>query len=130
MRAAVGMRCAACGGDFTTTPTEARRGRKYCSRLCRTNHERGARNPNYRGAKPARVYVDRFREKNPAKAAAHDAVKNARRAGRLIAGPCETCRASEPATKIHAHHDDYQKPLDVRWFCGPCHRAHHRQAAA
>jgi transposase-like protein len=35
---------------------------------------------------------------------------------------CETCRAKN---NIHAHHDDYTKPLDVRWLCASCHKRHH-----
>lgn len=45
------------------------------------------------------------------------------RAGTLAPQPCEACGAA----KAQAHHDDYQKPLDVRWLCQPCHRAHHAE---
>lgn len=51
--------------------------------------------------------------------AAHDAVRAAVKSGRLERRPCEECGAE----KVHAHHDDYAKPLDVRWLC-PYHHVH------
>lgn len=49
---------------------------------------------------------------------AHAAVAAAIRDGHLTPAPCELC-----GQEAVAHHDDYSKPLEVRWLC----RAHHSQ---
>jgi hypothetical protein len=41
--------------------------------------------------------------------------------GKLTRGPCEVCGS----TRVHGHHDDYAKPLDVRWLCAKHHKALH-----
>lgn len=41
--------------------------------------------------------------------------------GKLKRQPCEVCGAE----KADAHHDDYNKPLDVRWLCRRCHADWH-----
>ena len=46
--------------------------------------------------------------------------------GVLIKKPCEKC--GDP--KAQGHHDDYSKPLDVRWLCAFHHREHHAKARA
>lgn len=50
------------------------------------------------------------------------AVTNAKFRGKLIPQPCEVCGTVE---RIEAHHDDYSKPLDVRWLCRKHHMEHH-----
>lgn len=71
----------------------------------------------------ARAYQD----SNPEKRAAHGAVNDAVRLGRLIKPmACETCAA---IARLDGHHDDYSKPLEVRWLCRPCHLEAHRAIA-
>ena len=65
-----------------------------------------------------KAYLDR----NPIKRAAHVAVGNAIRDGKLVRMPCEVC-GTEVA---QAHHDDYSKPLDVRWLCTTHHAEWHK----
>jgi len=52
-------------------------------------------------------------------------VKYAKRTGKLVAQPCEVC-----GSKGQAHHDDYTKPLDVRWLCSRHHKLHHLEMNA
>lgn len=44
--------------------------------------------------------------------------------GDLIKQPCEVC--GEP--KVDAHHDDYSRPLDVKWLCRKHHNELHAKA--
>ena len=53
----------------------------------------------------------------------HNAVLQAIRKGTLSRLPCERC--SE--IKTLAHHEDYDKPLDVMWLCQPCHKQRHKE---
>jgi hypothetical protein len=53
---------------------------------------------------------------NKEKMQAHKAVRMAIRGGLLTKQPCEMCGCDA----VHAHHDDYSRPLDVRWLC-PTH---------
>lgn len=63
----------------------------------------------------------RLRERHPLKKVAWHAVNNAVRDGRLFRLPCEVCGDR----KTEAHHDDYSKPLGVRWLCRHHHKVLH-----
>lgn len=58
-----------------------------------------------------------WRERNPDKYKAQTAVGNAVRDGRLVKEPCQVCGDQ----RVHAHHEDYTKPLDVVWLCHQHH---------
>lgn len=66
----------------------------------------------------------RWRRSHPEAARAHWQVQEAIRSGRLTQQPCEICNQAH----AHAHHDDYEKPLEVRWLCARCHRQLHARA--
>lgn len=69
------------------------------------------------------------------KIAAAKAVLYAVKAGRLVPEDCEGCGLSADARlhdgrrRVQAHHEDYNKPLDVRWLCARCHGLEHRKVA-
>ena len=46
-----------------------------------------------------------------------------KRRGLIIAKPCEVCGSKN----VQMHHDDYNKPLSVRWLCVEHHRSLHKQ---
>ncbi|QTC89414.1 hypothetical protein IFE19_01385 [Brevundimonas pondensis] len=62
-----------------------------------------------------------WREAHPDAYRAHNAVNNAVRDGRLTKEPCLFCGEA----KVHGHHQDYSKPLDVIWLCPRCHHRLH-----
>lgn len=77
-------------------------------------NDRWRRTP--RGLANARVRSERYRELTDN---VHYIVAEAIKHGELVRGLCEVCGS----TNVDAHHDDYSKPLDVRWLC----RRHHRE---
>tara|TARA_Y100000310_G_scaffold285220_1_gene308535 strand:+ start:270 stop:974 length:705 start_codon:yes stop_codon:yes gene_type:complete len=56
------------------------------------------------------------------------------RRGALVPQPCEMCGATgkmaDGRNRIQAHHDDYNKPLNVRWLCQEHHHEWHKNNAA
>jgi len=75
-----------------------------------------------RGARQPATHTKEYREKYPNKYKAHSIVNRAIKSGKLFKENCEKCGTNE---KIHAHHDDYLKPLNIRWLCAACHSQWH-----
>jgi len=64
-----------------------------------------------------------WRKRNPEKHEAHKAVQYAVKTGKLIKLPCEICGAMP----VLAHHEDYSKPLEVKWYCALHHARDHSE---
>lgn len=78
------------------------------------------RNKTARRKKQLTDTCRRMRAKYRDKYKARTAVGRALISGSLTRQPCSVCGTTE---RLHAHHEDYSKPLDVIWLCG----AHHRE---
>lgn len=61
-------------------------------------------------------------EKNPQQILAVRMVNKAVQKGELIKQPCEYCGSTK---RIEGHHEDYSKPLEVRWLCHIHHKYVH-----
>lgn len=66
-----------------------------------------------------------YLKRHPMVYAAHVITGNAIRDGKLF--PQASCSACNSTEKIEGHHDDYTKPLEVRWLCEKCHKRWHRE---
>lgn len=75
------------------------------------------------------AHLKNYRAKNSEKVKAHRAVQRAVASGRLVRPlACDECGAASDGTRrtqIHAHHDDYSHPFNVRWLCPACHVQRH-----
>lgn len=125
--------------SFRTHPTNGDGRQAYCVACQREkNREWRLANPDkIKAANRARYVKEieasgRRASKNVAPEArrAHHEVERAVVKGTLARPPCcSRCGSADRA--IHAHHEDYGRPLDVTWLCAPCHgevHAHRRVA--
>lgn len=81
-----------------------------------------------RGKEPERIkavteITRAWRVEDSRRHMAHSSVARAVRNGTLVRQPCCRCEAE----KTVAHHEDYDKPLEVVWLCQPCHKQRHKE---
>lgn len=97
--------------------------KKRISKHRKNNIERIRAYDRQRGCRQEESYRKEIRKNKPKQYVAQTAVNNAIRAGKLKRKPCEVCGCGNS----HAHHDDYSKPLKVRFLCAMHHKQWHEK---
>ena len=111
---------------------------KYCSVLCARrasqpiavaasakNDQRGENGHNWKGgiSKNPPYYTKLQLERYPERIKCRKITRSLRDRGELV--PPETCEECGKMVYLHAHHEDYSDPYNVKWVCRPCHRKIH-----
>jgi ribosomal protein S27AE len=111
--------------DLTIEQRRAQAARRDQSKVKRS---RAARNERLRQDPEYLAYrkLVRDRPEEQHKNRARHVVNHAISDGKLTRQPCERCGNPD----VHAHHDDYDKPLEVRWLCQRCHTHEHHYRCA
>lgn len=112
-------KCDYCGEEYVLKKSAyERRKHHFCSRECYYRYREHIMPPEEQntygtGFSPA----ERERRKK-----AREIFNHYMRDKKIDRKPCEECGSE----KAEAHHDDYSKPLEVRWLCFKCHRQWHK----
>src|SRR3990167_620584 len=139
----MGKRCFVCNvvkslSDFYPHPNmgDGHLGKcKDCSRLQALKRYRMLRDTNPRWVekerqrgreKARRVYRNSYRQRrDPLKRAARVLLGNAVRGGKLTRP--KLCDACGKRCRPTAHHENYERPLEVEWLCTSCHGRRNRR---
>jgi hypothetical protein len=92
------------------------------------NIERFREYDRFRGKNSKRIALavkvnKAWRAEDSKRSAAHSAVARAIKSGALVKQNCAKCNDENSL----AHHEDYDKKLDVVWLCQPCHKQRHKE---
>lgn len=97
---------------------------KLCSEECKatwTENNRERVRELHKRHRQTHKYKERMSAREE-KTKCVDIANAAERSGRIKKKPCEVCDSLD----AHKHHDDYSKPLDVRFLCRKHHVEFHK----
>lgn len=111
--------CAACPTTFKANSNH----QKYCPPCkpkVRKEKNKLWQHDHYMKNQEQKLEASRSYNKSE-KGRASQMLRDAVRQGKIKRQPCEVCNEPE----AQGHHDDYSKPLEVRWLCARHHRENH-----
>lgn len=117
--------CRKCSAEFEPTPHQLRKADYLCPPCSRAS--KAISRAAYTSSEKGKAKRWEWQQKHRAtpegylKHRASDTVRKAVNRGTMKRGPCEVCGD----LKTHGHHDDYNKPRQVRWLCRKHHMVEH-----
>lgn len=111
--------CDYCEKTFHTKKSAyLKRTRHFCSRECYSKYRKDILPKEEQNAYGTGFDQDERNKRKKARSIFNHYIRDKH----IKRQPCEVC--NNPQTE--AHHDDYDKPLNVRWLCFQCHRKWHK----
>ena len=110
-------KCDYCGEKYHTKKSHYEKSqRHFCCRKCYSSYRKEIMPPEEQNAYGTGHNIEERHKRKKARIMFNHYLRD----NHIERQPCEICGA-----KAEAHHDNYDKPLDVRWLCFKHHRQWH-----
>ena len=110
-------KCDYCGEKYHTKKSHYEKSqRHFCYRKCYSSYRKEIMPPEEQNAYGTGHNIEERHKRKKARVMFNHYLRD----NHIERQPCEICGA-----KAEAHHDNYDKPLDVRWLCFKHHRQWH-----
>lgn len=110
-------KCDYCGEKYHTKKSHYEKSqRHFCCRKCYSSYRKEIMPPEEQNAYGTGHNIEERHKRKEARVMFNHYLRD----NHIERQPCEICGA-----KAEAHHDNYDKPLDVRWLCFKHHRQWH-----
>lgn len=118
-RRPVEVNCAYCGKRFIAKPSRVKHNKRlFCCRQCYYDYAKYLLPKEEHSCYGKGMPI----EERQKRIAARSILNHYLRDKKIKRQPCEVCGNE----RTEAHHDNYDKPLEVRWLCFSCHRKWHK----